>query len=73
MADWCFFFLVDSLLQSGDIPVRFDESGKVIERGTEREAREFNGRKYIMEKALPGDVAILRAWKVDEAGNCVFR
>jgi 3-oxoacid CoA-transferase len=26
-----------------------------------------------METALPGDVAILRAAKVDEAGNCVFR
>ena len=26
-----------------------------------------------MEHALPGDVAILRAWKVDEEGNCQFR
>src|SRR5271163_2983619 len=26
-----------------------------------------------METALPGDVAILRAWKVDEEGNCQFR
>jgi 3-oxoacid CoA-transferase len=26
-----------------------------------------------METALPGDVAILRAWKVDEQGNCQFR
>lgn len=27
----------------------------------------------MMETALSGDVAILRAWKVDKAGNCVFR
>lgn len=33
----------------------------------------FNGKTYLMEKALGGDVAILRAWKVDQAGNCVFR
>jgi 3-oxoacid CoA-transferase len=26
-----------------------------------------------METAIKGDVAILRAWKVDEAGNCQFR
>ena len=26
-----------------------------------------------METALKGDVAILRAWKVDEEGNCQFR
>lgn len=26
-----------------------------------------------MEEALTGDVAIMRAWKADEAGNCMFR
>jgi 3-oxoacid CoA-transferase len=35
--------------------------------------REFNGKKFLMETALTGDVAILRAWKVDEVGNCMFR
>ncbi|GKT65440.1 coenzyme A transferase [Colletotrichum tofieldiae] len=43
------------------------------ERGRKRETREFNGKTYLMETALTGDVAILRAWKVDTAGNCVFR
>jgi 3-oxoacid CoA-transferase len=50
-----------------------DESGKVLESGKPRETREFNGKTYLMETALTGDVAILRAWKADEAGNCVFR
>lgn len=45
----------------------------VLEKGKPKEVRIFNGRSYIMETALPGDVAILRAWKVDEAGNCVFK
>ena len=27
----------------------------------------------MMETALHGDVAIVRAWKADEAGNCIFR
>ncbi|KAF9880347.1 coenzyme a [Colletotrichum karsti] len=62
-----------SLVQSGDIPVRLDASGAVKERGRTRETREFNGKTYLMETALTGDVAILRAWKVDTAGNCVFR
>ncbi|EEB87849.1 hypothetical protein MPER_14637, partial [Moniliophthora perniciosa FA553] len=26
-----------------------------------------------MEPAIAGDVAFIRAWKVDEVGNCVFR
>lgn len=64
---------VNTLLQDGKIPAQFDGEGNVIGYGTPREVREFNGRKYLMETALTGDVAILRAWKADEAGNCVFR
>lgn len=60
-------------IQSGEIPVRLGPGGKVLEHGTKRETRDFGGRTYLMETALPGDVAILRAAKVDEAGNCVFR
>lgn len=45
----------------------------ILEAGKPRETRLFNGKIYGMETALPGDVAILRAWKVDEAGNCQFR
>ena len=63
----------DTLLQNGDIPVRLDPSGTVIEKGRRRETREFNGRTFLMETSLAGDIAILRAWKVDKAGNCVFR
>ncbi|OKL58171.1 hypothetical protein UA08_06835 [Talaromyces atroroseus] len=65
---------VATLLQEGNIPVRLSSDGKeVIEHGKKREVREFKGRKYLMEEAITGDVAILRAWKVDEAGNCIFR
>jgi 3-oxoacid CoA-transferase len=62
-----------SLLQTGDIPVRFGADGSVVQRGAEREAREFGGKTFLMETALAGDVAILRAARVDRAGNCVFR
>ena len=62
-----------TLLQDGEIPVRLEASGNVVEKGSPREIRVFNGRQYMMEEALRGDVAIVRAWKVDEAGNCRFR
>ncbi|KAL4993710.1 hypothetical protein BDV10DRAFT_18226 [Aspergillus recurvatus] len=62
-----------TFLQDGKIPVRVDVSGNVLEYGKPRETRVFNNKKYLMETALTGDIAILRAWKVDEAGNCVFR
>ncbi|KAH6623470.1 hypothetical protein F5144DRAFT_362538 [Chaetomium tenue] len=63
----------NTLVQEGAIPARFDASGNVIEYGKPRETRIFDGRRYLMETALHGDVAILRAWKVDKVGNCVFR
>jgi 3-oxoacid CoA-transferase len=64
---------VNTLLQDGKIPAKFDKDGQAVGYGTKREVREFNGKKFLMETALPGDVAIVRAHKADEAGNCVFR
>ncbi|KAI1267011.1 succinyl-CoA:3-ketoacid-coenzyme A transferase subunit B [Xylariaceae sp. FL1019] len=61
-----------TFIETGEIPTRFTPEA-VLEKGKPRETRIFNGKSYIMETALPGDVAILRAWKVDEAGNCVFK
>ncbi|KAK4192136.1 3-oxoacid CoA-transferase [Podospora australis] len=63
----------NTLVQQGAIPARYDAEGNVVEYGKPRETRIFNGKPFLMETALPGDVAILRAWKVDKAGNCVFR
>lgn len=65
--------LPDTLVQQGAIPVRFDAAGNVVEYGQPRETRIFGGKPFLMETALHGDVAILRAHKVDKAGNCVFR
>ncbi|TVY17584.1 Succinyl-CoA:3-ketoacid coenzyme A transferase 1 [Lachnellula arida] len=68
-----------TLLQSGEIPVRMgprdSATGRatVVEAGKPRETRIFGGKVYGMEEAIKGDVAILRAYKVDEAGNCQFR
>lgn len=60
-------------IQDGNIPVTLDSAGRVLQRGKPRETRIFNGKTYLMETALTGDVALVRAWKVDEAGNCMFR
>lgn len=37
-----------------------------------REVREFDGRRYLLEPALRADFALLWASEVDEAGNCRF-
>ncbi|KAI0273715.1 3-oxoacid CoA-transferase [Gloeopeniophorella convolvens] len=63
-------------VEEGAVPIRYNEGGMsngVKLPGTKKEYREFNGRRYIMEPAIAGDVAFVRAWKVDEVGNTVFR
>lgn len=55
------------------IPAFFTATGygTVVAEG--KETREFNGRMYVMETALTADVALVKAWKADTAGNLVFR
>ncbi|KAN0061827.1 hypothetical protein ACQY0O_005820 [Thecaphora frezii] len=67
-------------VQTGDLVVRYHErlEGskeplKPAEMAKPKEVREFNGRKYILEESIFADYAIIHAWKVDEAGNAVFR
>ena len=38
-----------------------------------KEAREFDGRTYILERALTADFAFVKAWKSDKWGNLVYR
>ncbi|CAO1624000.1 unnamed protein product [Jaminaea pallidilutea] len=63
-------------IQTGDIVTKYKsgtEKPEPLEWGTPRETRDFNGRSYILEEAIYGDVAIVHAWKADELGNCQFR
>ncbi|CAD1795465.1 CoA transferase subunit A [Xanthomonas arboricola pv. juglandis] len=45
--------------------------GTIVAQG--KEAREFDGKQYVMETALQADVALVKAWRADTAGNLVFR
>src|SRR5580700_207507 len=38
-----------------------------------KEEREIKGRKYLLEQALPGDVALIEAWEADRWGNLTYR
>jgi 3-oxoacid CoA-transferase subunit A len=41
--------------------------------GEGKEIREFDGRMYVMERALKADFALVSAWKGDKWGNLVYR
>jgi 3-oxoacid CoA-transferase subunit A len=45
--------------------------GTLVAEG--KETREFDGRHYVLERALRGDFAFVKAWKGDRWGNLVFR
>ncbi|RED37935.1 3-oxoacid CoA-transferase subunit A [Rhodopseudomonas thermotolerans] len=55
------------------IPAFFTKTGVGTLVAEGKEIREFDGEKYVMERGLFGDVAIVHAWKGDTAGNLVYR
>ena len=55
------------------IPAFFTKTGVGTLVADGKEIREFDGEKYVMERGLFGDIAIVHAWKGDTAGNLVYR
>jgi 3-oxoacid CoA-transferase subunit A len=45
--------------------------GTVVANG--KEVREFDGRPYLLERALQADFALVKAWKGDRWGNLIYR
>jgi 3-oxoacid CoA-transferase subunit A len=45
--------------------------GTMVAEG--KETREFDGRQYVLERALRGNFAFIKAWKGDHWGNLVYR
>ena len=45
--------------------------GTLVAEG--KEVKSFDGEDYILERGIRADLAIIKGWKADEAGNLVFR
>lgn len=54
------------------IPAFFTATGVGTQIAEGKEEREFDGRKYILEKSLVADIALVKAQKADKAGNLIF-
>ena len=66
--------LAEKLLACGEgIPAFFTKTGVGTLVAQGKETREFDGETYLMERALTADVALVKAWKADRAGNLVYR
>src|SRR4029078_4985542 len=55
------------------IPAFFTPTGYGTIVADRKELREFDGRMYVMERALKADFAFVKAWKGDKWGNLVYR
>jgi 3-oxoacid CoA-transferase subunit A len=57
----------------GGLPWRYAPDGSVALASPAKETREFDGRTYVLERAIVCDFALVHAWKGDRHGNLVFR
>ncbi len=55
------------------IPAFYTATGFGTPVGEGKESRKFNGRDYILEESITGDFAIIKAYKADRYGNCIYR
>ena len=55
------------------IPAFYTPAGVGTLVAEEKEEREFDGRRYLLERALTADFALVKAWRGDRLGNLVYR
>jgi 3-oxoacid CoA-transferase subunit A len=55
------------------IPAFYTATGYGTPVAEGKEVRSYHGRHYILEEAITGDFAIVKAWKADRFGNAIYR
>ncbi|OJV16037.1 MAG: succinyl-CoA--3-ketoacid-CoA transferase [Alphaproteobacteria bacterium 33-17] len=55
------------------IPAFYTKTGVGTMVADGKEVRSFNGEDYVMETGLRADIAIIKAWKADKAGNVIYK
>jgi len=55
------------------IPAFYTRTGVGTPLAEGRETRVFDGEEYLLEYALPGDFALIRAHRADRLGNLAYR
>jgi 3-oxoacid CoA-transferase A subunit len=54
------------------IPAFYSAASVGTDLAVGKETREFNGRTYVLERAIPADVALIKAYRSDQLGNLVY-
>ncbi|KAK9871793.1 hypothetical protein WA026_014248 [Henosepilachna vigintioctopunctata] len=61
-----------TLVQDGKVPVKYKTFGEVEFYSEPKRTEFFEGKPYILERAISADFALIKAWKADVYGNLVF-
>lgn len=62
-----------TIVQEGNVILKYNKNGNAEISGEPRNVNQFDGKNYVLETAITGDFALVKAWKADTAGNLVFR
>ena len=54
------------------IPGFYTRTGFGTKLAEGKETRTFDGKEYVLERAIHADLSIVKAWKGDKSGNLVF-
>jgi 3-oxoacid CoA-transferase subunit A len=55
------------------IPGFYTKTGVGTQVAEGKEVKSFDGEDYVLERGIRADLAIIKGWKADEAGNLMFR
>lgn len=64
---------VHTAVSEGGLPVRYNPDGTVKTYSAKKEVRIIDGKDYVLEPAITGAFALVKAWKGDRFGNLVYR
>ncbi|KAL2151265.1 hypothetical protein VTH82DRAFT_6363 [Thermothelomyces myriococcoides] len=62
-----------TVVQTGELPLRNKSDGTPDQFSYPKDVKVFNGKSYLLEHAIEGDYAFVKAYKADRLGNCQFR
>lgn len=63
----------NTLVHHGGTPIKYNSEGQVIMKSKPKPTINHKGHNYVLEEAIRGDFAFIKAYKADKSGNLMFR
>lgn len=63
----------NTVVHLGGAPIKYDGQGNVAMSSQPKPTISHKGKNYVLEEAIRGDFAFVKAYKADKAGNLIFR